>query len=368
MLLRRFLPVCLLAGLAASAASAQNLPVADAGDDQTLDCATPAGVEVMLDGAGSSDLDGDPLLFTWTGDALAQPVDGATPTVVLLPGVHVLTLTVDDAADGTDTDEVTITVIADETPPDLVLVDDEDELWPPNHKVFEYETDDLVESVSDDCSDLSEDDVVFALGTSDEDDEGTGDGNFPNDIVFRDHCTEAHLRAERAGNGDGRVYELVLRVADAAGNEAEETFTVSVPHDRAHDAEDSGDEHEIECESPSCPPEPDPSCSEADAAEASLAEGRKGAALRWRASGFDTAGLSDGDGALCVYTDGELAGGSRRPDKVKLKSKGGKSSLDVGTRGSDLRVPPLPLAPGTQLRLELHDGDGDCVAGQPELD
>jgi hypothetical protein len=358
--------VSLVACLAAAAASAQTLPVAVAGPGQTIECALPSGADVTLDGSGSSDPDGDPLVFTWTGAALAQPVDGATPTVTLPPGVHVLTLTVDDGADGTDTDDVTVTVIADETPPELVLADDSDELWPPNHKLFSYEADELVESVSDDCSDLSEDDVVFALGTSDEDADTTGDGNTSPDIFFRNRCTEAKLRAERSGRGNGRVYELVLRVADEAGNAAEETFTVFVPHDRAHEAVDSGAEDEVECELPSCPPDPDPSCTEADASQASLANGSKGPALRWRASGFAASSLSD-DGPLCLYTDGELAGGSRHPDKVKAKSKRGRGTLDVATRGADLRVPPLPLAPGTELRLELHDGAGECVAGEPEL-
>jgi hypothetical protein len=357
----------LLAGLAAAAASAQSLPAADAGSDQTLDCAAPAGAEVSLDGTGSSDPDGGALTFTWTGAVLAQPVDGATPTVTLPPGVHVLTLTVDDGADGASADEVTITVIADETPPELVLEDDSDELWPPNHKLHAYEADDLVESVSDDCSELSADDVVFALGTSDEPDEGIGDGSFPNDVAFRDHCTEAWLRAERAGPGDGRVYELVLRVADEAGNAAEETFTVSVPHDRAHDAVDSGAEHEVACDGPHCPPEPDPGCDAADVAELALAGGPKGPALRWRASGFAAGSVSD-DGALCLYTDGALVGGSRRPDKVKVKSKRGRGALDVATRGDDLDVPPLPLAPDTQLRLELRDGAGECVSSEPALE
>ena len=365
-LLRRSALVLYSVLLAGAGASAQTLPVADAGADQLLDCAPPAGAQVALDGSESFDPDdaGAVLSTTWTGDALPLPVAGVTPSVLLPPGVHVLTLTVDDGVDGSDSDEVTVTVIADETPPELVLAAPSDEIWPPNHKFHGYAAEDLVESVSDDCSDLRVEDVVFGRGTSDEPDEGIGDGNFPNDIAFFEDCSEAEVRAERAGPEDGRVYELFLRVSDDAGNVTEEPFVVSVPHDSAHAAVDSGDDHEVECEgvSVSCAPEPDLTCADADVGEVAIAVGAKGPALRWTASGFAAGAVSAESSALCLYVNGFPAGGSLDPDKVKVKAKKGHGALGVATRGADLDIPALPLPNGALLRLELHDGAGDCVS------
>jgi hypothetical protein len=39
------------------------------------------------------------------------------------------------------------------------------------------------------------------------------------------------LRAERSGNGTGRIYTLTITAMDAAGNTTTATTTVSVPHD-----------------------------------------------------------------------------------------------------------------------------------------
>jgi hypothetical protein len=204
---------------------------------------------------------------------------------------------------------------------------------------------------------------VFRRGTSDEPDEGIGDGNFGGDLVFGDACTEAGVRAERAGPEDGRVYRLFLGVADDAGNEAEEPFVVTVPHDRAHGAVDSGVDHEVECDAPSsCAPAPDPLCEEAGEGEIAISEGTKGAALRWFATGFDAGAVSTDDPSLCLYVNDAPAGGSLAPDKVRTKAKKGAGALAVATRGSDLDVPSLPLPNGAVLRAELHDGSGDCVS------
>jgi hypothetical protein len=40
------------------------------------------------------------------------------------------------------------------------------------------------------------------------------------------------LRADRNGNGDGRVYTIGVRCVDASGNPATATTTVTVPHDQ----------------------------------------------------------------------------------------------------------------------------------------
>lgn len=91
-------------------------PTANAGPDQTIECSTPAGASVTLNGSGSSDPNGDPLTFTWTGPF--GTATGATPTVTVPLGAHVITLTVNDGNGGTSTDTVTITV-KDTTKPSI---------------------------------------------------------------------------------------------------------------------------------------------------------------------------------------------------------------------------------------------------------
>ena len=359
------LPLVAALGLA-TAAAAQSLPVADAGDDQTIDCASPTGAEVTLDGTGSSDADLQPLTYSWADASLVVLSTEAMPTLLLAPGIHTITLTVDDGVDGTATDDVMITVNADVTPPELVLADEADELWPPNHKLHGYDVADLVASVEDDCGDLTEVDVAFGGATSDESDDGRGDGSTKDDVRFSDACHTADVRAERSGRGDGRVYELVLEVVDAAGNRDEGVFTVAVPHDGAHAATDSGDiaEYASECGEglSSCAPAPDLACTPAGVGDVTLRANKKGPRLRWRSSGFAAGSVSAEGNALCAYLDGAAAGGSLAPDQVKVKGKKGQGDLAVATRGDDLELPPLPLASGALLRLELHDGAGDCVS------
>ncbi len=356
--------------LAAGAAAQNRPPVADAGPDQTLECSAQTGADVTLDGSASSDLDGDVLTYTWTGAALplGLPLDGVMPTVPLPPGVHELTLTIDDAMGGMSSDTVLITI--DTTLPVLVLKQDSDELWPPNHKLHVYRAADLVESVSDECgTPLAPEDVIFARGTSDEAEDGVGDGSTTGDIAFGAECKQAALRAERAGPRDGRVYELFLAIADDAGNETVQTFRVDVPHDAAHAAVDSGDAYEVtECGGlVSCPDAP-AACSEAGVSELAIRSGKKGARLRWRATDFMAGGLSDGGSALCLYVDDAPAGESLAPDKVKHKTKQGVASLGVRTRGDDLEIPALPIASGAELRVELHGASGVCVGSTFAVD
>ena len=69
---------------------------------------------------------------------------------------------------------------------------------------------------------------VFA----DEDDDGTGDGNTSPDAADID-VGSLQLRAERQGNGDGRVYLIIPEATDSSGNRGFGCCTVAVPHSNA---------------------------------------------------------------------------------------------------------------------------------------
>ena len=111
------------------AAPANTPPVANAGADQLVECSSSTGAVATLNGALSSDPDGDPLSFAWTGPSFVGTLTGATPSVQLPLGTHTITLVVNDGAVDAAPDTVLITV-RDTTPPtvnaSLTLVGDGD--------------------------------------------------------------------------------------------------------------------------------------------------------------------------------------------------------------------------------------------------
>lgn len=71
--------------------------------------------------------------------------------------------------------------------------------------------------------------VTCALGVaSSEPVNGTGDGDTAPDWLVLD-AHRVQLRAERSGNGPGRVYTVTVTCADSAGNTSARAVTVSVP-------------------------------------------------------------------------------------------------------------------------------------------
>ena len=86
-------------------------PTADAGTDRTVTDSDRNGSEnVTLDGTRSLDGDGNIVSYQWSR-AGAPVATGASPTVSLAQGQHVLTLTVTDDDNATATDTVMITVL-----------------------------------------------------------------------------------------------------------------------------------------------------------------------------------------------------------------------------------------------------------------
>ena len=87
-----------------------NPPVADAGEDQTVEDTDDNGSEtIILDGSGSSDSDGSIASYVWTKSG-NQIATGVEPTVSLVVGSHTIILTVTDDKGKTDTDQVTVSV------------------------------------------------------------------------------------------------------------------------------------------------------------------------------------------------------------------------------------------------------------------
>ena len=73
--------------------------------------------------------------------------------------------------------------------------------------------------------------ITFVSITSNEPDNGIGDGNTVNDIVIVDNFT-FNLRAERSGTGSGRIYTITYKATDASGNYVIKSVTVEVPHNQ----------------------------------------------------------------------------------------------------------------------------------------
>ena len=200
--------------------------------DQSADAncqATISGADVT----GVTDPDGDPLTIT------------VSPTTLVL-GANTVTVTADDGNGGMCSVDITVNVV-DDPPPTLTAISDPITLWPPNHKYTTFTVDDCVESVSDNCSSLSESNVTITRVTSDEEEDasGGGDGNTDDDIMIAGDCGSVDLRKERQGGGNGRVYTIYLSVKDEAGNEATAECQVHVPRNIVSTAIDDGAVYEV---------------------------------------------------------------------------------------------------------------------------
>lgn len=215
-------------------------PVANAGPDQNLIAGPDCTADVTLDGSGSTDSDSTPgtnddiVSFEWyQGESFLG--NGSTLVHTFPKGDHAVTLVVTDAFGETDEEMVSIKV-QDATPPTVSLSLKKDTLRPPNHKMidvgFSYE-------LSDNC------DALTAVSLEITSDEATstapaagGVSNSPDAEITSGN--QVLLRAERSGDGDGRVYVITLTPTDTSGNSLSSSIGVRVNYDKKTEAVDSG--------------------------------------------------------------------------------------------------------------------------------
>jgi hypothetical protein len=121
---------------------------------------------------------------------------------------------------------VPVTIKIDKTPPVISGMPAPGcSLWPPNHKFVQV-------------ADVIANDALSGLDPSSL--KVTGASNEPSDPKDPDIAITAdraggfvvQLRADRDGNGNGRIYTLTATAADLAGNPATATATCTVPHDQ----------------------------------------------------------------------------------------------------------------------------------------
>ncbi|HET6279011.1 MAG TPA: kelch repeat-containing protein [Candidatus Polarisedimenticolia bacterium] len=209
-------------------------------------CSGPSvGVVQMLDGSCSQDGGlGEPIVrYEWFRD-LGTPAeqslgDGPVLLDVTLPfGANAIALRVTDAAGQTDTVEKVVTVL-DDQPPTLTVVATPSQLWPPNHRLVPVQVAFVVNDLCDPSPTVS----LLSVTSSEPDDApGDEDGDTSGDLdglELGTADTEILLRAERSGNGPGRVYELRYQAADVSGNvtAVPAVAMVMVPHDQGSGSE-----------------------------------------------------------------------------------------------------------------------------------
>jgi hypothetical protein len=181
-----------------------------------------------------------------TSDDIMVNVDAAG----MDPGTYECQLTVKSNA--TDNWQVNVPVsmtVVDITPP-VIAVAGPLTLWPPNGKYENLDPSDLIVSITDDVDgNIPVTAAMIESASSDEPDNapGNGDGNTINDMVIKSYCKSVDLRKERQGTGNGRVYTVLVSVADAAGNISAAPVLVTVPHDMTLAAIDEGADHSVFC-------------------------------------------------------------------------------------------------------------------------
>lgn len=190
-------------------------------DNQDPTITPPVQVTVNAD-AGQCSASGVALGTPTTADNCGvASVTNDAPTSFPV-GTTVVTWTVTDIHGLTATATQNVTVVDNQSPTITGVTASPNSLWPPNHKMVDIT---VTTTSTDNCGVAS---CKIISVTSNEPDNGLGDGDTPNDIQQTGDNT-LKLRAERSGKGKGRVYTITVECTDIHGNKSTQTTTVTVP-------------------------------------------------------------------------------------------------------------------------------------------
>lgn len=195
--------------------------------------------------------------FTDPGAVATDACDTNVPVVVSgsvnpnVVGTYTLTYNAsDDTGNAATTVTRTVNVV-DTTPPVITTNGNVPSLWPANHKYVSFNVTNFVTGAADSCdTPLGISSVKIEKITSDETENGNGDGNTTQDIVIASDCKSFQVRAERQGGGNGRVYTVTFATKDASGNVGRATAKIVVQRSPGETPVDSGVNYTVN----GCPP------------------------------------------------------------------------------------------------------------------
>lgn len=201
-------------------------PVITSPDPITLECNSPGGIP-----------GDDPDIVDWIASATAEDeCDGPIADIqndapgffpsACLPGAETqVSFSATDTSGNQGIESSSVTVV-DSSAPAVTCAVAESTLWPVDHTMVDvgltFDAEDICDAAP----------LAFAVSvTSDErPDEELGSGgpiHCPDAVVGQDLSVQ--LRAERSGNGDGRVYLITVSATDSCGNEGICQVPVTVP-------------------------------------------------------------------------------------------------------------------------------------------
>lgn len=159
-------------------------------------------------------------------------------------GNTTVTYTATDRSGNTASAQQVVTVV-DNTVPIITTTGLTPTLWPANHAYITFNVTNFVTAVSDNCGGIGIGNVVIQKVTSDETENGGGDGNTFNDIIIAADCKSVQVRAERRNSADGRVYTITFKVTDTHGNVGTKTATIDVPKNLGVSVVNSGPNYTV---------------------------------------------------------------------------------------------------------------------------
>ncbi|HEU5181952.1 MAG TPA: choice-of-anchor D domain-containing protein [Candidatus Polarisedimenticolia bacterium] len=191
--------------------------------DRVLECSSPAGSPTAMVASAPDVCSGAASIHNSRGG-------GADASGVYPLGQTTVTFTATDASGNVATCSTKVTV-RDTVAPAFETAATPVLLWSPNHRMVPVG---VALQASDLCTAAPPIALLSSSSSEPDDAPGDDDGETTGDITGTEPGTadtQVSLRAERLGNGTGRIYSLVYEARDAAGNVTRNTVSVAVPHD-----------------------------------------------------------------------------------------------------------------------------------------